>query len=296
MENTPPVNPESPNMQFDTVEYADDSAAALACAACRQSIVGEYYEINGRLTCPVCRGRFEQAFTGGSRFLRVVAATLLGCLAGLLGAAIYFGVAKLSGYEIGLVALVVGFLVGGGVRKGSGGRGGWFYQLLAMFLTYASISMSYAVFFVAMHLENPPEPAAVSAPSAEISSTTQFVEAATQPGETTALSDEERPPAWLETLLPTSDDPNHPFEGKSGGEIALSILVMLLLCGVFVLSLPVVVGIESPIAFLIVGFGVYTAWKINRRAPLDISGPYRLAVQTPPPAPPGADVEPPTHG
>jgi hypothetical protein len=27
-------------------------------------------------------------------------------------------------------------LVGGAVRKGSSGRGGWHYQLLAMFLTY----------------------------------------------------------------------------------------------------------------------------------------------------------------
>src|SRR5207245_910442 len=41
--------------------------------------------------------------------------------------------------EFGLVAVVVGVLVGGAVRKGSNGRGGWRYQLLAMFLTYSAV-------------------------------------------------------------------------------------------------------------------------------------------------------------
>ena len=54
--------------------------------------------------------------------------------------------AKATGYEIGLVAIVVGLLVGGAVRKGSGARGGWFYQLMAVALTYAAISGSYFIF------------------------------------------------------------------------------------------------------------------------------------------------------
>jgi hypothetical protein len=301
VQTTPPENPESPELQFDSVEYAEPGAAATACVACHRNIAGEYYEINGQLTCPVCRGRFEQAFTGGSRFLRFVGALLLGGLAGLLGAAIYFGVAKLTGYEIGLVALVVGFLVGGGVRKGCGGRGGWFYQCLAIFLTYASISLSYAVFFVASHIENAGEladrraPVAASAPSAASQPASQSDAPASQPGEAASSTDEDAPPAWLKSLLPTSDDPNHPFEGKSGGEIALSILALLALMGLFVLSLPIIVGVESPIAFLIVGFGVYTAWKINRRVPLNISGPYQIAAQkppSPPSRPPVPDSEP----
>jgi hypothetical protein len=49
----------------------------------------------------------------------------------------------LTGYEFGLIAIVVGFLVGAAVEKGSNGRGGWQYQTLAMFLTYTSIVSSY---------------------------------------------------------------------------------------------------------------------------------------------------------
>ena len=60
-------------------------------------------------------------------------------LAAAVGAGIYYAVRALTGYEFGLIAIVVGFLVGGAVRMGSGHRGGVPYQLLAMFLTYASI-------------------------------------------------------------------------------------------------------------------------------------------------------------
>ena len=47
-----------------------------------------------------------------------------------------------TGYDLGLIAIVVGLLVGGAVKFGSAGRGGWFYQTMAMVLTYATISAS----------------------------------------------------------------------------------------------------------------------------------------------------------
>ena len=45
--------------------------------------------------------------------------------------------------QLGLVAIAVGLLVGWAVRKGSGGRGGWKFQALAMALTYVSIAASW---------------------------------------------------------------------------------------------------------------------------------------------------------
>ncbi len=44
------------------------------------------------------------------------------------------GIAALTGYEFGLIAVLVGLAVGIAVRKGSSGRGGWRYQVLAMFV------------------------------------------------------------------------------------------------------------------------------------------------------------------
>src|SRR2546426_12468468 len=74
--------------------------------------------------------------SSGRRFAKALA---LGLGAAVVGAAIYFGIAALTGYEFGLVAIVVGLLVGGAVRKGSNGRGGRRYQLLAAFLTYTPV-------------------------------------------------------------------------------------------------------------------------------------------------------------
>lgn len=52
-------------------------------------------------------------------------------------------VVKLTGYSIGLVAIVVGAVVGLAVRKGARGRGGWVYQGMAIILTYLAIAASY---------------------------------------------------------------------------------------------------------------------------------------------------------
>ena len=296
MENTPPENPQPPELQFDTAEFNESTAVTMSCAACHGNVVGEYYEINGQHTCSVCRGRIEQVLAGGSRLGRILGATFLGCLAGVLGAAIYFGVAKLTGYEIGLVALVVGFLVGGGVRKGSGGRGGWFYQLLAMFLTYASISASYGIFAIAALAENPTEQSGspiaasvASAPSTEIQSVEENPQDASESAEVPTTQ-------ALDSTTAVSSDP---FADKTGGEILLTILMIIATVIGFILALPIMVGIESPIAFLIIGFGVYTAWKMNRRVLLNISGPYRIAAgvqpSASPPPPSISNIEPTVH-
>jgi hypothetical protein len=34
---------------------------------------------------------------------------------------------------------------------------------------------------------------------------------------------------------------------------------------------------------LIIGIGLYEAWKMNRRTPLEIAGPFRVGAPPPPP-------------
>jgi hypothetical protein len=86
----------------------------------------------------------EWAWNQGSGAGRFVRATVFGTIAAALGAALYYGVATITGYQIGLISIVVGFMVGAAVRVGCQGRGGWLYQALAMFLTYSSIVSTYA--------------------------------------------------------------------------------------------------------------------------------------------------------
>ena len=55
---------------------------------------------------------------------------------------------------------------------------------------------------------------------------------------------------------------------------------------------PFLGGTSNIMGILIIGIGLYEAWKINRRVPL--SGPFRFGPATPPlmAAPPGAAPPP----
>ena len=82
-------------------------------------------------------------FHQGSRLGRGFKAIVFGTIGAALGAILYYAIMRITGLNIGLVAIVVGLLVGGAVKAGSGNRGGWFYQLLAVFLTYSAIAIMY---------------------------------------------------------------------------------------------------------------------------------------------------------
>jgi hypothetical protein len=138
-------------LQFDRAEFAgaapgEGGAAAqpavTTCAACQERLT-TYYAAGEHLFCPPCRDQILATMTGGSGAGRFFRAVLFGVLAGVAGALLWFAVRKLTGYEIGLIAVVVGFAVGAAVRKGSDDRGGVAYQLLAVFITYCCIVSTY---------------------------------------------------------------------------------------------------------------------------------------------------------
>lgn len=139
--------PTAQPLQFDRAIDAtaplDTGAATAVCQLCQTPIASEYYQVNGAVLCPRCKDVALATLAtprGGAPFLR---ATLFGLGAAILGAAIYYGVIALTNFEIGIVAILIGYLVGKGVRRGARG-GGRRYQLLAVALTYLSVGMAYA--------------------------------------------------------------------------------------------------------------------------------------------------------
>ena len=64
--------------------------------------------------------------------------------AAIAGAAIYYAVIAIAHLEIGIVAILIGYMVGWGVRKGAGGRGGRRFQILAVVLTYWAVGLAYS--------------------------------------------------------------------------------------------------------------------------------------------------------
>jgi hypothetical protein len=147
----PLAAPAGGGLQFDRAEFAGTpTAAARSCATCKSAIETSYYEVNGNVVCPKCRDELQASLTGGSGLLRFIKAAAVGTAAAGIGSGIWYGISRLTGYEFGLIAIVIGLMVGFAVRWGSGGRGGWVYQLLAIFLTYTSIVVTYIPYLIAI--------------------------------------------------------------------------------------------------------------------------------------------------
>ena len=230
------------NLQFDHAER-DSSASSLTCAACNQAIATSYYEVNGNVTCQRCRNQIMAGWSRGSSGGRFAKALALGFGAAVIGAGIYFGIAALTGYEFGLVAIVVGVLVGGAVRKGSNGRGGRRYQMLAVFLTYTAVVVTDSS-LIARELKKewgaqPASPAATAGVNAS-------TEAA--PG-------------------------TPPRPGLFALALGLALIIAL------AYAAPIMIGITSPLHLLIAGFALYEAWKLNRGVALQVTGPYQAAAR-----------------
>ena len=141
-------------LQFDRVvsrSAAPGQDAVATCKACGTAINTEYYQINGHVACASCRVRALNSAKTPGGITPLLVASLFGLGAGIVGAAIYYAVIALANLEIGIVAILIGYMVGYAVRRGAGGRGGRRFQTLAVALTYLSIALAYA-------------PAAVQAP------------------------------------------------------------------------------------------------------------------------------------
>ncbi len=256
-------------LQFDKAEYAG-SAALSGCTQCQQPLGGQYYELNGAAICGSCKASLDAARSGGSGLGRFVKSTTLGLLTAALGTAIWYGVRALTGYEFGLLAILVGLGVGGAVRAGSNARGGWAYQTLAMFLTYASIVGTYVPEIWKALDQPPPTESALAAAAPAPSGVT----APANPRATPAPADPGATPA------PAGAESSEPAPvGPAQGLAALALAVLFLMALAF--AAPFLAGFENIMGLIIIGIGLYEAWKMNRASPVGITGPYRLALKGP---------------
>lgn len=255
-------------LQFDRAELPSGGSPEtqeVACAFCQAPLHSSYFDLNGQMACEACRHKVEEELKkrpGVSGFLRASAA---GFGAAVVGAGIYYAVLALTGYNVGLIAILVGFLVGGAVRWGARGKGGWVYQSLAIFLTYMAIVSTYIPLMI-KEMEKQgtaaTDPAAVApdAPAAAAGAPAPVKAAAQTPAE------------------PAASEPVPTF-----GEVVLGVLLVF---GVAA-ALPFLAGFENILGLLIIAFGLWEAWKLNKRPVLEIQGPLTIGAVPPAPAPEG---------
>ena len=210
---TPQPEGASSSLQFDRAEFTQPKSGAATCSICKQAVRDSYYHINSLVACATCKERIETSGAGRLSMKGFGTSSLFGLGAAIGGAAIWYAVRELTHAEWGLIGIVVGYLVGVAVRKGSRGWGGWPYQTLAVALTYFAIAGAYV-------------------------------------------------PLLLEAIK------------TQGHEVSLRFVIYLF---AFACAVPFLGGIGNFIGWIIIAIALYQAWKINRRVPLQITGPYKIA-------------------
>ena len=249
-----PANPPKDALQFDKAETSHAPVYGLKCAGCRSPLVEVYFLLAGQKFCAACRSAQQRSLTEGSRVGRFFRASVFGGAAAIAGALLHYVWVKLTGIELGYIAILIGLGVGVAVKYGCDARGGWVYQGLAMFLTYAAI--------VGMFI---PAIGEAIGEAARKPAATQQKAAADSPSKD---SREGKPAA---TAL---EDGKKEKPGCLMGIAALFALTLITFA--FAFAAPFLAISHSPIFLLIIGFALYEAWKINKRPKLAFQGPFKL--------------------
>ena len=236
-------------LDFERAEF--ETPAGPVCASCQCPITDGYYTVGPNFVCPGCRVGVAAARPPGHALTRLFGALLLGAIAAAAGCGLWMLVTELTGYEIGLIAIAVGFLVGAAVHAGSRRTGGLGYQLLAAFLTYTAIVMTYL-------------PALVEQFGSSEEFTREFEE-----GDEPARSDGRSEEARNAAAPRTEESAARP--GEAAAAVAAWFVAIPLAYAV-----PFLLGFDNAIGILIIGFAVWQAWRMNKAAVLDWQGPFRL--------------------
>lgn len=256
-------DPAQSGLQFDAVQSVEGhvpEARAPVCVQCKQPIANQYFEVQCHVVCGPCKDAINAklGLGGPSRLWR---AALYGVGAAILGAVIYYAIREATGLEIGLIAILVGWLVGRAVQVGGGGAGGWKYQTLAVGLTYFAIASTYLP-IIYRELANR-RPTEITAGADSTGSTAS--------GDAVVVPD-----------AATDSAATAPATHKSG----LARLGSVLLGVGFLIGLPIIANLyDMPSGILglaILSFGLLQAWRMNKSRALAFTGPFQVGSGTAP--------------
>jgi predicted histidine transporter YuiF (NhaC family) len=201
------------------------------------------------MACPSCaeRAQFELPKDNHGRYLRGL---LFGIGGAIIGLILYATFEIATGLIIGYVSLAVGYIVGKAIKMGSRGAGGRKYQITAVVLTYAAVSLAAVPVMISFYAKTQKARQAQSVQQQQATDD-QDQEQSTQPGAKKHMS---LGAALLQLTFvgltsPFLDLAGDPFHGLIG----LVILVV----------------------------GIRIAWKLTAGTETQIFGPFENAVGAP---------------
>ena len=127
------------------------------CSNCMAEIPsGEEILVAGRnrkepntLLCASCASTVEQALEAETKNPNLPTAILLGLVAAVAGGLIWYAIVALTNYQLGIIAVGIGYLVGLAVMFGAGRKRGPALQAIAVVITL--IAMVVGEYFVVRH-------------------------------------------------------------------------------------------------------------------------------------------------
>lgn len=252
--------------QFGTAEYTG-SAGGDTCRGCQQPINGLYYKANAATLCGNCAGKLQGQIPQDSHgaFIRAVTFGVGGFAAGLV---LFSGFTILTGIQIGFVSLAVGWLVGKAMMMGSGGVGGRRYQIAAVLLTYAAVSLAsipITIHYIREHRQQPVSQKRQPPSSPALNSTT--ADSTTEESQPEVDSAPARQP---QSSAPAS---------QARPSVALGAMIgTLTLLGLASPFLELSSGPSGIIGLIILFVGMRFAWRMTRGVTLTIEGPFQAAA------------------
>jgi hypothetical protein len=254
------TQPTQPVPQFGTAEYASAPAGDV-CKVCKTTITGVYYRANGSMVCGSCADRLQRELPQDSHaaFVRALVCGLVGFAIGLT---LYAGFVIITGISIGYAALAVGWIVGKAMMMGSKGIGGKRYQITAVLLTYAAVSMAFIPIVFALISKDNKEKAQQQ--QAQIQS----------PADQKAREPGAAPPA----ATPQADQPTDSSSKKAPVGL-FEWLGKLAWIGLASPFLELQDGFSGIIGLIILFVGMQFAWKMTRGHPrIAVDGPFQLTA------------------
>ena len=121
---------------------------AVQCSGCQKEVLADqYYTYKGKkgqsvFLCETCRAGIETAYQEETRNPNIAMAAIFGVLASIVSGAAWFLFTVLTGYQIGYVAIGVGFVIGYAVIWASGKKRGLSLQILSTVITTATLLIS----------------------------------------------------------------------------------------------------------------------------------------------------------
>jgi hypothetical protein len=141
-----------PAIAATPVAQTTQTAGVQRCSICSSLIAGKPLMVKSKLACSRCASEANagQSADSSSNFTQGL---VFGIIAAVLGMGIYAGFTIITHFYLGYVALAVGWIVGKAIMVGSKGVGGQRYQIAAVLLTYAAISLAAIPIHIARMLE-----------------------------------------------------------------------------------------------------------------------------------------------